>query len=181
MFHRILVALDHSSQQPAVFREALALAKAMNAELMLLHALAPEEMDVLLPSLYPYSPTISQGMIDLYNQQREEMQNRGLSMLKALEATAVAAGVTVEFTQNLGSPGRVICELAHSYRADAIVMGRRGYSKMSELMLGSVSNYVLHHAPCSVVVIQGQSLAESDQSNAASGTEATSVPEAVAR
>jgi nucleotide-binding universal stress UspA family protein len=155
MFHKILVALDHSSQQPAVFQEALALAKAMNAQLLLLHVITLEETDILLPSLYPYSPTVSQGMIDLYNQQREELQNRGLNLLKALEAEATAAGVTTEFTQNLGSPGQVICTLARNYRADAIVMGRRGHSKMSELVLGSVSNYVLHHAPCSVVVIQG--------------------------
>lgn len=179
MFHRILVALDHSSQQSAVFKEALALAKAMNAQVMLLHALAPEEMDVLLPSFYPYSPTVSQDMIDLYNQQREEMQNRGLNMLKALEAKATAAGVTTEFTQNIGSPGQVICAVARSYRADAIVMGRRGHSGMGELMLGSVSNYVLHHAPCSVVVIQGQALAAPDDSTP-SEIEATS-PEAVAR
>ncbi len=181
MFHKILVALDHSSQQPAVFQAALTLAKAMKAQLLLLHVLAPEEMEVLLPSLYPYSPTVSQGMIELYNQQREELQNRGLTLLKALEAEAEAAGVTTEFTQNLGSPGQVICALARSYKADAIVMGRRGYSGMGELVLGSVSNYVLHHAPCSVVVIQGQASPELAAPESRPDLEATSVPEAVAQ
>ena len=180
MFHKILVALDQSNQQPAVFKEALGLAKAMNAQLLLLHVITVEEIGILLPSVYPYSPTVPQGMIDLYNQQREDRQNQGLNLLKALEAEATAAGVTTAFTQDLGSPGQVICALARSYRADAIVIGRRGYSKMSELLLGSVSNYVLHHAPCSVVVIQGQAMPESDESQPLPGIEATSAPEAVA-
>lgn len=158
MFHRILVALDHSNMQDAVFNEALALAKAMNARLLLLHVLTLEELNFVPPSaIYPYSPALSQGMIGLYDQQREELHNRGLRLLRSLESVATAAGVTTEFTQNLGSPGQAICVLARDYQADAIVMGRRGHSRLNELMLGSVSSYVLHHAPCSVVVIQGQS------------------------
>lgn len=34
-------------------------------------------------------------------------------------------------------------------------MGRRGHKGLSEILLGSVSNYVVHHAPCSVLVLQG--------------------------
>lgn len=156
MFHKILVALDHSDMRQVVFAEALALAKATNAQLLLLHVLTPQEIEAPLPVVYPYSPTLSQGMIDLYQQQREDLQARGLDLLKALETQATAAGVVTEFTQNAGSPGPVICEQARNYEADAVVIGRRGYSGLSELVLGSVSNYVLHHASCSVWVIQGQ-------------------------
>ncbi|MEO0350033.1 MAG: universal stress protein, partial [Cyanobacteria bacterium P01_A01_bin.15] len=41
------------------------------------------------------------------------------------------------------------------WNADLIMMGRRGRSGFSELLLGSVSNYVMHHAPCSVLTVQG--------------------------
>ncbi len=44
--------------------------------------------------------------------------------------------------------------MARNCGADVIVMGRRGHSGLSELILGSVSNYVLHHAPCSVLIVQ---------------------------
>ncbi|CCQ49032.1 hypothetical protein CWATWH8502_2292 [Crocosphaera watsonii WH 8502] len=37
---------------------------------------------------------------------------------------------------------------------DVIVMGHRGISGLQEFFLGSVSNYVLHHAPCSVLIVQ---------------------------
>lgn len=175
MFHRILVAVDDSDMRQTVFNEALTLAKAMDARLLLLHVLVPEDLQGLLPAVYPYSPTLSDSTIALYQRQRDELQNRGLNLLKLLESQATAAGVVTEFTQNLGSPGPVICEQARNYRADAIVIGRRGHSGLSELVLGSVSNYVLHHAPCSVVVIQGQSVSAPSATTDAAATPACSV------
>jgi len=44
-----------------------------------------------------------------------------------------------------------------------VVVGRRGHSGLSELFLGSVSNYVLHRAPCSVLTIQGEALKKATQ------------------
>jgi nucleotide-binding universal stress UspA family protein len=54
----------------------------------------------------------------------------------------------------VGDPGQVICEVAKSWDADLILMGRNRKSGISELFLGSSSNYVLHHAVCSVLVVQ---------------------------
>ena len=44
--------------------------------------------------------------------------------------------------------------LAKDWNADLIIMGRRGLTGLSEMFLGSVSNYVVHHASCSVLLIQ---------------------------
>ena len=46
-------------------------------------------------------------------------------------------------------------ESSQNWEADLIVIGRRGHQGLSEILLGSVSNYVVHHAPCSVLVVQG--------------------------
>ncbi|MGF1673753.1 MAG: universal stress protein, partial [Rivularia sp. (in: cyanobacteria)] len=51
-------------------------------------------------------------------------------------------------------PGYMICNVARSREVDLIVVGRHGRTGLSEFFLGSVSNYVLHHAPCSVLTIQ---------------------------
>jgi nucleotide-binding universal stress UspA family protein len=67
---------------------------------------------------------------------------------------AVAAGVNAESNQVSGDAGKAICEEALVWGADLIVLGRRGRSGLSELFLGSTSNYVLHHAPCSVLTVQ---------------------------
>lgn len=47
-----------------------------------------------------------------------------------------------------------ICKLAKSWEADLIVVGHQGMSPLQELARGSVSNYVMHYAPCSVLTIQ---------------------------
>jgi glycosyltransferase involved in cell wall biosynthesis len=42
-----------------------------------------------------------------------------------------------------------------NWDADLVVMGRRGLSGIKEMFLGSVSNYIIHHVPCSVLIVQG--------------------------
>jgi len=53
-----------------------------------------------------------------------------------------------------GSPQRVLVEKAAEWSADLIVVGSHGYGFWSRTLLGSVSNSVLHHAPCSVLVVR---------------------------
>jgi nucleotide-binding universal stress UspA family protein len=45
--------------------------------------------------------------------------------------------------------------VARTWNADLIVIGRRGLRGLAEMFLGSVSNHVIHHAHCSVLVVQG--------------------------
>ena len=82
---------------------------------------------------------------------------------KAMSSTssAIAAGLQTEFSQITGQPSSTICEFARSCQADAIVIGRRGRSGLQEMFLGSVSNYVVHHAPCSIMLVQTPILEES--------------------
>ena len=50
-------------------------------------------------------------------------------------------------------PGHVICELAKEKKADTIFMGQRGLGHISRLVLGSVSDFVVHHADIPVIVV----------------------------
>jgi nucleotide-binding universal stress UspA family protein len=157
MFQKILVAMDRSPFGEYVFEKALSLAQALKAELMLLHVLSADEVGS------PQMPTSSTGIrpfagmeaaiFEVYQQQWQEFESGGMAFLRSHVQTAQAADVKVEFTQTSGSPGRVICNVAQSWSANLIVMGRRGRSGLSELFLGSVSNYVLHHAPCEVLIV----------------------------
>lgn len=49
-------------------------------------------------------------------------------------------------------PGLGICREAEQWDADLIVLGYRREWELKKLVLGSVCNYVTHHAPCSVYV-----------------------------
>lgn len=55
-----------------------------------------------------------------------------------------------------GSPERRIVEKAEDLEADLIVVGSHGYNRWERLLLGSVSDSVLHHAPCSVLIVRNK-------------------------
>jgi nucleotide-binding universal stress UspA family protein len=163
MFQKILVAIDLSGMGRQVFDEAIALAKWSNASLMLLHVLSnDEEGSPVLPmnsmAPYPYALNLNDYPspldIDVFREQWKIYEQKSLDLLKTYTQEATAAGVIVKFQQGQGSIGRSICGLAQTWNADHIVIGRRGHSGLSELFLGSVSNYVIHHAFCSVLTVQ---------------------------
>jgi nucleotide-binding universal stress UspA family protein len=157
MFQRILVALDHSESSQAVFERAIELAKANQAQLMLLHIISPIDEGVPTPiypmpdSLYPMQ---HEALIRSSAQLFSQVEQTGLDMLRMRDATATAAGIRCEFSQHVGDSGNSICTIAKTWNADLIVMGRRGRSGLSEFFLGSVSNHVMHHSGCSVLIVQ---------------------------
>ena len=53
-----------------------------------------------------------------------------------------------------GSPESRIVETAEAMKPDLIVVGSHGYRAWERLLLGSVSDAVVHHAPCSVMVVR---------------------------
>jgi nucleotide-binding universal stress UspA family protein len=63
-------------------------------------------------------------------------------------------GILVEKDVLFGSPDSRIVETAEEWKADLIVVGSHGYSRWERLLLGSVSSSVVHHAPCSVLVVR---------------------------
>ena len=53
-----------------------------------------------------------------------------------------------------GSPGRVIVEEAKDWGADIVIVGSHGYGFWERAFLGSVSQAVVNHAPCSVLIVR---------------------------
>lgn len=158
MFHKILVALDKSDRSQYIFEQALFLARASEAKVMLVHVLSPVEDPYINPIfLQPEAiyPTLHTDTVIQYIQAWDELKQDRLSWLRSLTQTAVNNSVETEFTQTVGDAGRIICELALNWSSDLIIVGRRGRSGISEAFLGSISNYVLHHAHCSVLTVQG--------------------------
>lgn len=68
-------------------------------------------------------------------------------------------GVTVVGDVLFGSPDGRIVETAEEMGADLIVIGSHGYKQWERLLLGSVSDSVVHHAPCSVLVVRSTTAA----------------------
>lgn len=59
----------------------------------------------------------------------------------------------VELHVEQGEAGDVICQTAARHNVRGIFMGRRDRDGNGNVLIGSVSNYVLHHAPCPVLIV----------------------------
>jgi nucleotide-binding universal stress UspA family protein len=72
------------------------------------------------------------------------------------EASAILgeAGVEAELVQAVGNPAAEIIATAEERGADLIVIGHRGRSAISRFIEGSVSDRVVRHAPCDVLVVR---------------------------
>jgi len=169
VFKKILVAIDRSLQADAIFEQALNVAHPLESRLLLFHGLHPAS-DVPTDYLIGVGTL---GDVGLYAQtqrrQRAHLQKRIADVQSWLQGYCLDAaghGISAEPIHRIGEPGPEICEVARTGQADLIVMGRRGRQGLSEMLLGSVSNYVIHHAPCSVLIVQeGQSIAGDIESN----------------
>ena len=154
MIKKILIAVDRSQNNKLVFDTAVSLAKTTGANLMLLHILSKKEPDHPIAPTYVYYPIVEEMNYETYKEEYAKYEQHRLEFLKNLTEEATAAGVSTEFTQLMGNPGRLICELANNWSADLILTGSRGLKGLKEMFLGSVSNYVTHHAPCSVLIVR---------------------------
>ncbi|GFO44066.1 universal stress protein a-like protein [Plakobranchus ocellatus] len=62
------------------------------------------------------------------------------------------AKVNARLITQSGNPGHTIVEIANENKAILIVTGSRGVSRIRRTLIGSVSDFVLHHAHCPVLI-----------------------------
>jgi nucleotide-binding universal stress UspA family protein len=154
MFEKILIAIGNSAESQLVLGAGLTLAEKLGAKVLLLHVMSPLTSTSFSPLVGGMFPIVNDLAIEQYTKEWKESERQGIEQLQTYAKQAKERGIDAEISQNFGDAGRMICEVAKSWSADAIVMGRNQKSMLSEIWLGSTSNYVLHHAPCSTLVIQ---------------------------
>lgn len=158
-FHKIVVALDDSELSKAVFAQAVALAQNTQANLLLFSGIS--DASFVQPTTLPaevglFSPDMMSGT---YQVQQATLESRRVvikDLLKRYDEAAHHAGLQAETALEVGDIEALLCATAQAWGADLIVVGRRGRTGLSEALLGSVSNYAVHHAHCSVLVVQGE-------------------------
>lgn len=153
MFNKILVAIDPSKMSRKVFEAGMSLAKTTGASLMLLQVLSWEEKDTFIYSGLECDP-FQNSIRENFQKQRQKLEQQGLELLYSLTEEATKAGIKTEFNQAWDHPEGRICEEAQTWSAELILVGSRGLTGLKEMFLGSVSNYVTHHAPCSVLIVR---------------------------
>lgn len=138
----ILVPCDFSEHAELAYAWAVGLAEKCDAKVILVHAAQ------LFTSLgYPESVYL----LDL-KKMEDEVLTDAEKRLHEFIAKKGASPVAVETRAVSGDPFWEICQTAETEHADLIVMGSHGRTGFAHVLLGSVAERVVRHAPCPVLV-----------------------------
>ena len=140
----ILVGTDGSDQAKLAFEKAIAVAKRNNARVVVAH--------IMENKLYGGTMSFSTFTPDLLQAQTDQAK----ILLDDYVKLAKDLGYDhVETVLEFGSPKVMIAkEIAVEHKADLIMIGATGLNAVERLFIGSVSEYVIRHAPCDVTVVR---------------------------
>lgn len=138
---KILVPVDGSEASKHALAYGVELAKAHQASLILLAVADVTE------AAYPImGVTIDRD--GFYN-----VKKKTEHMLEEIKKT-IPADVELHAEVENGVPGNVISSMVESNQVDMVIMGNSGKGAVSSFIMGSVSQYVIHHVTCPVLVVK---------------------------
>jgi nucleotide-binding universal stress UspA family protein len=141
---RILLATDGSEEADLAALRAVDLADATHSELHVVHV---GVVPIFLQS-YP-------GTLGYYDKLYEQIEKMSRELLRKQNWRVKAAGGTVAGAHlRMGEVALEIVALAEELGADLIVMGSRGLGRVRRALMGSVSDSVVRHAHCPVLVVR---------------------------
>jgi nucleotide-binding universal stress UspA family protein len=140
---KILAPTDLSYLSLAGLRYALDLARTVGAEVTVYHAIETEE-------LFRYGRSGMQG--DLV-----EKYDTALQRFLEIYCSEFLSGVEIHTKAELGPPDINIVDEAKKAGVDLIVISTRGRTGLSHILVGSVTERVVRHAPCPVLSIRPES------------------------
>jgi nucleotide-binding universal stress UspA family protein len=153
VIRKILIAHDGSTQARKALHFAIDMAKAFDAELVLLHVISDQPLTETERHWVQteYQHDLQQGSgLDL--QIRTLM---GRETLTNAEREAVHNKVqSVRTMLSDGDPASTIVEVAEKEKPDLLVLGSRGLGGIQKLLIGSVSEKVCKSAECTVVIVK---------------------------
>ena len=143
---KILIAIDGSAFSKPVLRMASDIAGlAPNVEFKVMTAYevpAPVAAAPFVPM-----PVYTQEILDGLRVRAEEIAGSvKADLTKHFPKTPISTCVVMD------EPGSAIVSKAMTWRPDLIIVGSHGHGMIGRVLLGSVSDHVVHHAPCSVMV-----------------------------
>ena len=131
--------MDGSESSKKAFEQSVFLAQKCNSKLYVVH--------VVLDWEYGGDSATTFELI-------EELRAKGMELLEQCKKQALKNNLQVETLIEQGDYAHEIIEVAKRKNCDIIMMGSRGMSPFKELLLGSVSLKVMHHASCPVMVVR---------------------------
>jgi len=145
-FRHIVVAYDGSAQARMALDRAIDMARTWSSRLTIVTVYQPPILwtagPMMGPMISPQPPgeAETKTLNEVLNQAVQTAEERGVSDVRG------------ELLQD--HPAEAILSLVDQEHADLVVMGSRGLSTTTRLLLGSVSDAVIHHAHVAVLVVR---------------------------
>ncbi|MGO8898932.1 MAG: universal stress protein [Isosphaeraceae bacterium] len=139
MFTKILVAIDGSPASEKALAAAVDLAANYRAELTALGVVEVPEVV---------------GMIDEVDEIRQGTEAYLRQINEAAVNYARSRGVVLRSVLVRGHAAEAIVKYAESEGVNLIVVGQHGHSRIARFLLGSTSDRVSEHSPCTVMIVK---------------------------
>ncbi len=154
---KILLATDGSEDAALATRTAADIAQKTDSELHVVYVGSSLEYVGMGP------PEIG----DIPAPTQEQLSAEARELLDAEVGQVKAAGGTVAQARlGLGAPDREVVDLAEEIGAGLVVMGSRGHGEIRRALMGSVSDSVVRHAHCPVLVVRREKPHREEESDA---------------
>ncbi|MBS0165101.1 universal stress protein [Nitrospira sp. CMX1] len=144
---RVVIGVDWSDQAFAAVAQTFQLYHP--TDVTLIHGI---ELGIL------EHPFVAQaGNVQGYDDFRHAMVESGRQLLERAAAMVPAEITPIRKVNEIGNPAQLILDSASTLSADLVVIGARGRSRLSEVVLGSVSHRVLMHSSRPTLILKGAS------------------------
>ncbi len=155
MFEKILVPIDGSEHSLRALDIAVQIAKKFGGKITLIHVYSVTVRPIIMPEpttlTTPGVPVMTSAEVSKIAEAARKAGNR---ILADGEQKVRAENVEVDTRLEEGHAVQEIIRVSKEGNFDLIVMGARGISKIREILLGSVSDGIIHHAVCPVLVVK---------------------------
>jgi len=143
---RMVIGVDWSDEAFAAVQQAILLYRP--TEVTIVHGI---EMGI-----FEYPTVAHIAGLQGYEEFRRAVTAAGEELLDRTAATLAATSASVKRINTIGNPAQLILDAAQTAKADLVVVGARGRSRLGEMVLGSVSHRVLMHCPSTILVARGE-------------------------
>ena len=138
-YQKILVTTDGSDHSFTAGKHAVYLAKKLGAEVLILNVV---NVDQAFHSGIHYAESVTM------------LEQAGKSAVSRIEALCQENAVVCKGLILRGDPRSAILTYASEEKVDCIVMGSIGMSAIERVLVGSVSEKVMRHAKCPVLLVR---------------------------
>lgn len=139
--NNILVPIDGSKESICACKWACTIAQGTGATITLLHVV---DLNLKMTSF---------DRVSMSGYVPESIKKQGEDLLAAYRSH-MPQELPIKQVLQAGSPHQTIVAVAEELQPDWIIMGSRGASNLKEIVMGSVSQYVLHHVSCPVMIVK---------------------------